>query len=215
MSSPAMLLALIAAFVVVVVIARLYSSRQRGQTQPRSGQLRERYGSEYDRTLAEAGDARKAERELAAREKRVSSFHIKPLDPEDGRRFSAEWQAMKASFVDDPSAAFGTAEALVGQAMDARGYPAGDYAQRAADVSVDHSKALESYRSAHEVSIRNAMGEADTEDLRKAVLNDHDLFAELTEPQAATAAAPSEPASPLAPSTPLGPDAQEVAATTS
>jgi FtsZ-interacting cell division protein ZipA len=194
MSIPLLIIGAIVILAILVVAARLMASRSRGRSEQRSGQLRERYGSEYDRTLAEKGDARSAERELTAREKRVSSFHIKPLDAEEGRRFSAEWQAMKASFVDDPSAAVSDAEALVGRVMDARGYPTGDYEQRVADVSVDHSKALERYRSAHEISLRNATGEANTEDLRQAVVSDHDLFAELiAEPEATPEAAVISP----------------------
>jgi len=186
MSTSMLIIGAVVIVAILVVAAWLYSSRQRGQTLQRSGQLRERFGSEYDRTLAEKGDARSAERELTARQKRVASFHIKPLDADEGKRFSGEWLAMKASFVDDPSAAVRDAEALLGQVMDARGYPTGDFEQRSADVSVDHSAALEHYRSAHETSLRDAKGEANTEDLRQAVINDHDLFAELIEEPVAT-----------------------------
>jgi hypothetical protein len=189
----------IVAIVIVIVAAWYYSSRQRGQTQERSGQLRERFGSEYDRTVAEKGDIRSAERELTARQKRVSSFHIKPLDADEGKRFSDEWLAIKASFVDDPAAAVRDAEALLARVMDARGYPTGDFEQRFADVSVDHSTTLEHYRSAHEISLRYAKGEANTEDLRQALVDDHDLFAELIEEPVATPVV-----------TEVSPDTQEV-----
>jgi FtsZ-interacting cell division protein ZipA len=200
MSTATLIIGAVVIVAILIVAAWLYSSRQRGQTQQRSGQLRERFGSEYDRTVAEKGDTRSAERELTARQKRLSSFHIKALDADEGKRFSDEWQAIKASFVDDPSAAVRDAEALLGRVMDARGYPTGDFEQRSADISVDHSTALEHFRSAHEISLRNAKGEANTEDLRQAVINDHDLFAELIGEPVATPVA-----------TEVSPDTEEVA----
>ena len=194
--SNALLIVGTAVVIAILIVARLlYVSRQRGQSEQRSGQLRERFGSEYDRTLAVMGDSRSAERELTARQKRVSSFHIKPLEAEESKHFSDEWLAMKATFVDDPSAAIHDAEEILGRVMEARGYPAGDFEQRFADVSVDHSIALEHYRSAHETSLRDASGESNTEELRQAVINDHDMFAELIEePVPSPAVAEVEPA---------------------
>jgi hypothetical protein len=65
--------------------------------------------------------------------------------------------------------------------MEARGYPAGDYERRSADMSVDHSPVLGHYRSAHEISLRHALGQTNTEDLRQAVISSHVLFSELVE----------------------------------
>jgi hypothetical protein len=65
--------------------------------------------------------------------------------------------------------------------MEARGYPVGDFEQRAADVSVDHPTVLEHYRAAHEIARRHAQGQASTEDLRQAMVNYRTLFAELLE----------------------------------
>jgi len=65
--------------------------------------------------------------------------------------------------------------------MEARGYPVGDFEQRAADVSVDHPTVLEHYRAAHVVALRHAQGQASTEDLRQAMVNYRALFAELLE----------------------------------
>jgi hypothetical protein len=66
------------------------------------------------------------------------------------------------------------------EVMDARGYPvAGDFEQRAADVSVDHPEVVEHYRAAHGISGRATTGEADTEDLRQAMVHFRALFVEL------------------------------------
>jgi len=169
--------------VAVVIIAILivavwwYSMRQR------SAKLQEKFGPEYERTVAEKGDTRKAEDELTDRQKRVSKLEIKPLAADERRRFNDEWRAVQARFVDDPSAAVRDADTLVGRVMEARGYPVGDFEQRAADVSVDHPTVLEHYRAAHAVALRHAQGQASTEDLRQAMVNYRALFDELLEEQ--------------------------------
>ena len=184
MPTAALIVAAVAIVAIVLVTARFYSAqrtRQRAETDQRSQQLRERFGPEYDRTVAEKGDVRRAESELEGREKRVTGFHIKPLTAEESKSFNDEWQVMQATFVDDPSTAVHDADALIGRVMSARGYPESDYAQRSADVSVDHPAILDHYRTAHEVTLRDAAGQANTEDLRQAVLNSHALFTEMME----------------------------------
>jgi hypothetical protein len=169
---------------IAIVAARLYSTqraRQRIETEQRSEQLRQRFGPEYDRTVAEKGDVRVAESELTARQKRVSGFEIRPLAADEGKAFNDEWQVMQATFVDDPSTAAHDADALIGRVMAARGYPESDYDQRSADVSVDHPAILDHYRAAHATALRDADGQANTEDLRQAVLNSHALFTEMVE----------------------------------
>ncbi len=184
MPTAALIIAAVGIVAIVIVAARLYSTqrtRQRNETAQRSQQLRQRFGPEYDRTVAEKGDVRIAENELAARQKRVTGFSIRPLAADEGKSFNDEWQVMQATFVDDPSAAAHDADALIGRVMAARGYPESDYEQRSADVSVDHPAILDHYRAAHEISLRDAEGQANTEDLRQAILNSHALFSEMVE----------------------------------
>jgi hypothetical protein len=65
--------------------------------------------------------------------------------------------------------------------MQARGYPVGDFEQRAADISVDHPQVVANHRAAHEIALRNERGEADTEALRKAMVHYRALFEDLLE----------------------------------
>ena len=65
--------------------------------------------------------------------------------------------------------------------MQARGYPVGEFDQRAADISVDHPVVVDNYRAAHEIAIRHERGQASTEDLRKAMVHYRSLFDELLE----------------------------------
>jgi hypothetical protein len=68
--------------------------------------------------------------------------------------------------------------------MATRGYPVGDFEQRAADVSVHHPQVVEHYRAAHTIALRNARGDADTEQLRQALVHFRALFEDLLEVEA-------------------------------
>jgi hypothetical protein len=83
--------------------------------------------------------------------------------------------------VDDPTGATDEADQLVGEVMAARGYPVGDFEQRAADISVKHPYVVEHYRAAHRIALNNSRGDADTEQLRQALMHFRALFEDLLE----------------------------------
>lgn len=147
----------------------------------RSRGLKQRFGPEYGRTVEQLGSQSKAESELNAREKRVAGFNLLPLEPAEAARFSAAWLALQSRFIDDPKGVLMQADRLVRELMNKRGYPVGDFEARAADVSVDHPLVVEHFRAAQTIGIRNARDEADTEELRKAVVHYRALFDELLE----------------------------------
>ena len=151
----------------------------------RSQKLRQRFGPEYDRTIREEGNVRKAEAELAARAKRVAKLHIRPLSPSDAERFDTAWRGVQARFVDDPHGAVTEADRLVGELMATRGYPVGEFEQRVADISVDHPDVVVNYRAAREIAVLHSQGKANTEDLRKAMVHYRALFRDLLETGAA------------------------------
>jgi len=163
---------LVAAGVGVIVGVSVYKRRQ-------SARLRTRFGVEYDRTIQKLGDRSLAEAELEQREARVSKLTIRPLTEEQVERFSQAWSRVQGRFVDSPKGAVGEADKLVTELMTARGYPMSDFERRASDISVDHPGVVESYRSARVIAGKNARGEADTEELRKAVVHYRTLFADL------------------------------------
>ena len=165
----------IVALVVIGVLVWFAMNKQR------SGQLREVFGPEYDRTVEESEDRRAAESELLERQKRVEGFEIRPLDPAERTRFASRWIAVQARFVDDPKSALGEADQLVTEVMSERGYPMNDFDQRAADVSVDHPRVVEDYRAAHGISERVGSNDATTEDMRQALVHYRALFSELLE----------------------------------
>ncbi len=161
--------------VLAILVVLTYSGNQRR----RSEMLRERFGPEYNRTVEEMGDRRRAEAELADRAKRVKQFDIHPLSEAERSRFSGQWQSTQARFVDDPSGAVREADHLVQQVMEARGYPMGTFEQRAADISVDYPQVVSNYRLAHDLALRNERGQASTEDLRQSMVYYRNLFNEL------------------------------------
>ena len=177
-------IALIIAVAVLLVagIAIVFSIRKR-----KTERLRTQFGgAEYNRAVKEGGSRQKAEAVLDKRADRVESFHIQPLGPGDRIRFVESWRRVQARFVDGPGGAVTEADQLLRDVMSTRGYPVSDFEQRAADISVDHPLVLEHYRSADEIAVRQAQGQANTEDLRQAMIHYRALFQELVgEPELA------------------------------
>ena len=163
---------------VIVVIAIAALAVWQAQ---KSRRLQHKFGAEYDRTVGDAGGRRRAEAELAEREKRVRAMEIRPLSTVDRARFVEEWRRVQAEFVDDPKRATVSADRLLGDVMATRGYPVSDFAQRAQDLSVDHPEVVENYRLGHEIALAHERGDADTEDLRQAMVHFRALFEELVE----------------------------------
>jgi hypothetical protein len=172
------LIALVAAVIVILaLVAWLYVRKRRSTTVD----MRTKFGPEYDRAVLTHGSQRKAEAKLADREKRVEKLNIRDLDPTEHERFSKRWEAVQSRFVDSPKGAVAEADDLVSSAMKARGYPVSDFDQRAADISVDHPRVVENYRSAHAIALRVGKDAATTEDLRTAMIHYRSLFEELVQ----------------------------------
>jgi hypothetical protein len=183
MENSAIIILAVAVIALLAIAAAVWMYSQKKRTE----RLRSRFGPEYQRLVETGGDRRRAELELEQRQKRVDKLDIQPLSVEDRRRFQQAWTRDQARFVDDPKGAVAEADRLIGEAMKTRGYPVGDFAQRAADISVDHPIVVENYRIAHEIAVRDKRGEAGTEDLRKAMVHYRALFEDLLDARAAAA----------------------------
>jgi len=180
--SQAILIAVILIALVVVIVAVVVAQRRRSE------HLRERFGPEYDRAVQDAGDRRHAEAELRQRERRREKLDIRPLPDAQRDRYTTEWKATQAQFVDDPRGALAKADGLLGEVMEARGYPTGDFDQQAADLSVDYASVVSDYRRAHAIAANSSR--ASTEDLRSAMVIYRSLFDRLVAERA-----PREPVS--------------------
>jgi len=168
----------LASAVVILLVAVLawgYVRKRRSKT----AGLRQKFGLEYERAVQKHGSERKAEAKLADRQERVEKLNIRDLDQMERERFSKQWESVQSRFVDSPKGAVAEADDLVSALMKSRGYPVSDFDQRVADVSVDHPRVVENYRSGHEIALRVGKNGASTEDLRTAMIHYRSLFEEL------------------------------------
>ena len=183
-------LVLIIALVVVIAggIVAFLSYRKR-----RTGRLRTQFGeAEYARAVQKGGSRQQAEAKLEERTQRVEGFHVRPLAEGDRTRFVESWRQVQARFVDGPAGAVTDADQLLGDVLSTRGYPVSDFEQRAADISVGHPLVLENYRTAHEIALRQVRGQANTEELRQAMVHYRTVVEELVgEPEMLVAKAAS------------------------
>lgn len=165
--------------ILVVVLAIVAAAAWMMLQRRRTDRLRHRFGAEYDRAVHEQGGVRKAEAKLEARAARIERLHIRPLPPAEAERFARAWGDVQAMFVDDPQAAITAADRVVGEVMQARGYPVSDFEQRVEDISVDHPNVVVNYRAARDIVEDRARGRAGTEDLRQAMVHYRALFTDL------------------------------------
>src|SRR5215472_4464566 len=171
MSAGAIVAIIVAVALVILVIGTITAMRRR--------QLRQRFGPEYDRVAGEMRSQRRADAELAERERRVRSLDIHPLDETIRVKYAAEWTAIQERFVDQPEEAVTQAGMLVTSVMKDRGYPTEDHDQIMADLSVEHAGTLGHYRAAYQISMQAQAGTVGTENLRLAMLHFRALFSDL------------------------------------
>jgi hypothetical protein len=121
-------------FVVAAIAVITLAARRR---QPRV------FATEYSRIVEEAGGG---EAPVLRR------FPVRPLSASDRGSLSTAWRAILASFPDNPRRAVKRADAIIAEAMSLRGYPMGDFDQRAADIAHDHPEVVQHFRLAHSVA---------------------------------------------------------------
>jgi hypothetical protein len=177
-------LILIIAVVALVIAGGLYILVR--ARRKRSERLHDQLGPEYDRTVQAMGSEKKAQTELEERRKRVAALGIRALSATERASYLADWTAVQSKFVDEPGQAIVDADRLIVQVMQARAYPVSDFEQRAADLSVTYPALVSDYRAAREIAVKNEQHQADTEELRQAMIHYRSLFEELlgTEPVA-------------------------------
>ncbi len=170
---PTWLIVLIVVVAVAVLGAVIWLVTQEMQRK----RLQQRFGPEYDRTVAEKDSPRAAQRELAERERRHKELDIRPLSTSARERYVREWAQVQEKFVDEPAPAVAEADQLLTSLMAERGYPTEGYEQQVADLSVRHAKTLEHYRAAH--TTQQKRDGASTEDLRDAMVRYRTVFEDL------------------------------------
>ncbi len=173
---------ILAMIIVAAILAPIFIRRQRTE------RLQSQFGTEYDHTLQQAqGDEKQAQTELETRQKYIAALELHPLSVDERERYLADWAAVQSKFVDEPGPAIAAADRLIMEAMQLRGYPVSDFEQRAADLSVSYPALVSNYRAARAIALKNEQQQADTEELRQAMLAYHSLFDELIETEAVVA----------------------------
>jgi FtsZ-interacting cell division protein ZipA len=120
--------------VLIVIAAGLYRYLWR----ERKRRLRKKYAPEYDRLISEGNSQASAGAELLRREQRVQRYRLRSLKRHRREQFAKAWHDTQARFVEDPRMAAAEADELVCRVMRERGYPLGDFAQRAEDLLEEH-----------------------------------------------------------------------------
>lgn len=169
---------IILALTVVVVLALVLARpARRGGV---GGNLRKRFGPEYERTLARHdGDDRATKAELRDRLKRHGSFREQPLSPEVREQYVALWAGVQERFVDSPAAAVVEAEQLLTRLIHDRGYRVHTHEERVEALSVHRAHHVEGYRQVHAAAGRARDASAPTEDLREVLVHARELFEQL------------------------------------
>jgi hypothetical protein len=166
---------LIGIIVVLVIIAVVAAGFLR-LMQRRRQELQERFGPEYERAVSDRGDRREAERQLRDLAEQRDRLDIRTLPVQAREGYVSEWERVQGMFVDRPGPAVDAADQLVARVMRDRGYPVDDFESRAEMAAVDHPDVVEHYRAAHTIHARNASRQADTEELRTALVHYRALF---------------------------------------
>ncbi len=179
MNATYMIITVVLVLVIIGAILGSVFARRR-----RSEKFHDQFGPEYDRTVQTMGDEKKAQTELDERRKHVEALDIRSLSVNERGRYLADWTAVQSKFVDEPGQAIVEADRLIMEVMQVRAYPVSDFEQRAADISVNYPALVSNYRAAREIAIKNKQHQADTEELRQAMIYYRSLFEELLETEA-------------------------------
>jgi hypothetical protein len=145
-------------------------------TAARRHRFRSEFGKEYDHAVRRAGNRREAEDELRSRRERREQMQLRPLSAQERARYRDLWARAKESFVDDPESAVHDGERLIRELMSLRGFPRGDFDQRALDLSLEDPDLAVRYRRAHEAARSR---DRRTDDLRGAMREYEPVFVSL------------------------------------
>ena len=178
MDTTTIVIVVVVLVIIGAVLGAVFTRRRR------STRLQDKFGSEYDHTVQAMGNEKKAQTELDERQKHVEALNIRPLSTIERTRYLADWTAVQSKFVDEPGQAVVDADRLIMEVMQLRNYPVSDFDQRAADISVNYPALVTNYRAAREIALKNKQQQANTEELRQAMIYYRSLFEELLGPEA-------------------------------
>jgi hypothetical protein len=173
---PTVVTIVVIAAVALVVVGLVALLVKRKESASRTEHLQQRFGPEYDRTVADSEDHKQAEARLQRTEERREQLDIRPLTAAARDRRVQQWESVQAMFVDAPVEATDGAGRLVTDVMAERGYPTRDSDDRMQMLAADHADNVDNFRTAESLRSRFHSGEGSTEDLRRAFVEYRRLF---------------------------------------
>ena len=88
--SPAVIVVLVIVVVALAALGLVLMQRQR-----KSGQLKEKFGPEYDRTVSDRGNRRSAEQDLTERQEHRQKLQLRSLDAVERQQYDASWRQVQ------------------------------------------------------------------------------------------------------------------------
>ena len=177
--NPQVLMFLIGVGIIAIIAIVFWAGARRSRTT----QLKEHFGSEYDRAVKQTGSRTEAEDRLVARAEEAKAFEIRPLSASERNGYVIEWKKIEANFVERPTTAVVEADELIRDVMRTSGYPMADFEKYAELLSVKHPRVVDHYRAGHAAIDAQGRGKASTEELRQAMLHYRALFEDLVGPR--------------------------------
>src|SRR5260370_37220666 len=97
---------------IVIVVLVVLAAAAVASGELRRARLRRQFGPEYERLAKQLGSQKKADAELAERQRRVEALRIHEPSPEQQARYSGDWIAVQERFRDTPAGAGAPADPL-------------------------------------------------------------------------------------------------------
>ncbi|WP_052665595.1 hypothetical protein [Nitriliruptor alkaliphilus] len=169
----------VAVVAVLAIVAAIVLFLVRRRRRRRRAELKQRHGgADYARAVDRAGSERRAEEQLSDRKARREALDLRPLSSGERSTFRARFEAIETSFVDAPEAAVRSADSLLDEVAECRGYPEVPAEQRLQDLSADHPAAVDRYRTSRARPDQEGSSPT-TEQHRQALLGSRVLFTAL------------------------------------
>ena len=142
----------------------------------RRARLRRQFGPEYDRLVEKLGSRRKADAELAERQRRVQALSIRELSPEQRASYSGDglW-CRSGSWIPRPKP-WAPRTRSSGTSCATAATPSTTRSPVRHALTVYHGRSLEGYRKVQDLRAESAT----TEQLREAMIHYRALFEDLT-----------------------------------
>lgn len=175
LTEPPLLYVLIALGVLIVgaIVWGVVASKRRRAEQQR---LQDRYGAEYERTVAEHRSTRAAVADLRNREQRHDELQLRDLNDADRDLVRRHMATAQFRFVEDPADAILQTQRVMTEALRAKGYPMDHDRDEAIRLfSVDHPEHAGAVRT-----LLEGRHDGDTDHMRRSFLNSRKVLQAVT-----------------------------------